>query len=60
MCGIFLFESAMGRDCEMWMEDKITYDHRELVYADVNWIEVAEDQPQWQNVLSKVENRRVP
>jgi hypothetical protein len=54
VCGIFLFESAKGRDYEMWMEDKIRSDHRELVYAAVNWIEVAEDQPHWQNVLSKV------
>lgn len=60
MCGIFLFESAMGRDCGMWMENKIRSDHRELVYASVNWIEMAEDQPHWQNVLSKLENLRVP
>jgi len=57
---IFSFESAKGRDCEMWMKDKIRSDHRELVCAAVNWIEVAEDQPRWQNVLSKVENLRVP
>jgi hypothetical protein len=38
-----MFESAMVRNCEMWMEDKIRSDHRELVYAAVNWIEVAED-----------------
>jgi len=44
----------------MWMKDKIRSDHRELVCAAVNWIEVAEDQPRWQNVLSKVENLRVP
>jgi len=60
VCGIFLFESAKGRDCEVWMEDKISSDHRELVWAAVNWMEVTEDQPSWQNVLSKVEILRVP
>lgn len=59
MCGIFSFESAKGRDWEMWMKDTIRSDHRELVCAAVSWIEVAEDQPHWQNVLSKVENLRV-
>jgi len=60
VCGIFLFENAKGRDCEVWMEDKIRSDHRELVCPAVNWIEVAEDHPRWQNVLSKVEILRVP
>lgn len=44
----------------MLLEDKIRSDHRELVYAAVNWIEVAEGQPRWQNILSMVENLRVP
>lgn len=60
MCQIFLFENAKGKDCEVWMEDKIRFDHRELVCAAVKWIEVAENQPRWQNVLSKVQNLRVP
>jgi hypothetical protein len=55
-----LFENAKGKDCEVWMEDKIRFDHRELVCAAVKWIEVAENQPRWQNVLSKVQNLRVP
>ena len=58
-CEIFLFESAKRRACEVWMEDKIRSDHRELVYAAVHWIEVA-DQPCWQNVLSKVKDVMVP
>jgi len=42
------------------MKHTIISDHRELVCTAVKWIEVAEDQLRWQNVLSKVENLRVP
>jgi hypothetical protein len=40
--------------------DNIKMDLREIVWDDVDWIELAQDRDQWRALVNKVMNLRVP
>jgi hypothetical protein len=48
----------LGRPRRRW-EDNITMDFRELGWAGMDWIDLAEDRDKWRALVSKVINVRL-
>jgi hypothetical protein len=49
----------LGRPRRRW-EDNIKMDLREIWFADVDWIPLAQDRDKWRAVVNTVMNLRVP
>jgi hypothetical protein len=49
----------LGRTRRRW-EDNIEVDLREMVFGDVDWIDLAQDRDRWRALVNKVMNLRVP
>jgi hypothetical protein len=49
----------LGRPRRRWM-DNIKIDLREIVWDDVDWIDLAQDRDQWRALVNTVMNLRLP
>jgi hypothetical protein len=49
----------LGRPRRRW-EDNIKKDLKEVVYEDMDWINVAQDRDRWRALVNAVMNHRVP
>jgi hypothetical protein len=50
---------GLGRPRHRW-EDNIKMDLREIVFGDVNWIDLAQDRDRWRALVNTVMNLWVP
>jgi hypothetical protein len=46
---------SLGRPRRRWM-DNIKIDHRELVWDDMDWIDLVQDRDQWRAIFNTVMN----
>jgi hypothetical protein len=49
----------LGRPGRSW-EDNVRMDLREIGWADIDWIDLAQDRDQWRALVNTVMNIRVP